>query len=381
MSAAVLWLVDLGPGDPGLVTLRARDAVCAARRVHVVVANVAHAASLVSLVSGLGVANEAVTVGAPEPSADLSGIAIVHGAHPDDERVATASAEALASRAGLLLLRVPGVTLEAAERSTRALPLRGKRVLILRAKEQAQDAESTLLAYGAVPLSVPALTIEPPPEPALLEQAVRDAGTYGFIVFTSRNGVDRFFDVLCNQLGKDARHLSPARIAAIGPKTAEALAERGVRADLVAKDFVGEALAAELSAALGPAPARILIPRALVARDVVPDTLRALGHTVLVVPAYETRGPTAEDRARLAEAFQKKEVHAILFTSSSTVTHTLAALGPDAASILASACVVSIGPVTTATAEQQGVRVDVTAKVYTVEGAVLALSAFSAEKG
>ena len=384
MSSAGLTLVNLGPGDPGLVTLRARDALRAATAIYVVGATGADLGDVFALASSL--AHDAATVmrGAPPADAEPGGAVIAHGAAPSDVLAATAIAESCAARAKLLLLRVPGVTLDAHAESIRALPLRGRRVLTLRAREQAQDAEAVLHAYGAAPLSVPALVIAPPPDPGRLEQAVRDAASYAFIVFTSANGVERFFDVLCTDLGKDARALSPAKIAAIGPRTAEALLLRGVRADLVAKDFVGEALAKELAAALGTpgsAPARILLPRALVAREVVPDTLRALGHTVDVVAAYETRGPAAADAERLRRAFADKEVHAVLFTSSSTVTHVASALGADAASILASVCVVSIGPVTSKAAADHGIRVDVTASVYTVEGAVSALSAFSASAG
>ncbi len=383
MSTDAVTLVHLGPGDPGLVTLRARDALRAATVIYVVGADAADTSDVVALVSSLADRASAfsVTRGAPPPDANVRGAVIAHGAAPSDVLAATVIAEACAARANLLLLRVPGITVDAHAESIRALPLCGKRVLTLRAKEQSQDAEVVLHAFGAAPLSIPALVIAPPPDPARLEQAVREASSYAFIVFTSANGVERFFDVLCMHLGKDARAIAPAKVAAIGPKTAEALLLRGVRADVVAKDFVGEALAQELAAVLGApghAPARILLPRALVARDVVPDTLRALGHTVDVVAAYETRGPTAADALRLRQALVAKEVFAVLFTSSSTVTHVVTALGPDAASILASVCVVSIGPVTSRTAAEHGIRVDVTASVYTVSGAVSALSRFAA---
>ncbi len=388
MSTDAVTLVHLGPGDPGLVTIRARDALRAATFVYVVGADGADTGDVVGLASSLvdraAAGTSRVVRGAPPLDVDLRGAVIAHGAALADVLAATAIAEACAARAQLLFLRVPGVTLDAHAESIRSLPLRGKRVLTLRAKEQAQDAEVVLHAYGASPLSIPALVIAPPPDPARLEQAVREAASYAFIVFTSANGVERFFDVLCTHLGKDARALAPARIAAIGPKTAEALLSRGVRADLVAKDFVGEALARELQQQLGGtpgapghAPTRILLPRALVARDVVPDTLRALGHTVDVVPAYETLGPATADAERIRGAFAAKEVFAVLFTSSSTVTHVVAALGADAASILASVCVVSIGPVTSKTAAEHGIRVDVTASVYTVSGAVSALSRFA----
>lgn len=371
-DASALTLVNLGPGDPGLVTVRARDAVRAATKVFVV----GGAPELVALAASF--VDEAerskVRAGAPAADEDLAGAVLAHGASDAEAREAAAIAETRAVSAKLLLLRVPGVSAEASAASARTLPLHGKRVLVLRAKEQAQDAESVLRAYGAEPVAVPALVIAPPPDPARLEQAVREASSYGFIVFTSANGVTRFFDVLCTQLKKDVRALAPARIAAIGPKTAEALRSYGVRADVVAKDFVGEALAAELAAVIGSEKTRVLLPRALVARDVVPDSLRALGHTVDVVAAYETRGPDPADAERLRRGLGSGDISAVLFTSSSTVTHVASVLGPDAASILASVCVVSIGPVTSKTAQDLHIRVDVTASVYTVMGAVSALA-------
>jgi uroporphyrinogen III methyltransferase/synthase len=190
------------------------------------------------------------------------------------------------------------------------------------------------------------------------------------VLFTSANGVERFFA----QLGareKDARAFGRARVGVIGPKTRLALERFGVRADVMAEKFVGESLAAALlERAL---PGRVLLPRALVARDALPDALRARGFTVDVVAAYETRPAPAATREALVRALSTGDVDVAIFTSSSTVTETLAVLGDRATELLGRVTVGSIGPITTRTLADNGVRVDVTAESFTIEGLLLAL--------
>jgi uroporphyrinogen-III synthase len=367
-------LVCIGPGDPGLLTVRARDTLLAAPRVYIdghadctlLVARVLEAA---------GIAREKISH-EPPPEGEEDGAVIAHSSLAGDLGAIQYLVDGVYANMGARVLRIPGISPEVAEQARRAAPLRGKRILVLRAKEQAGDAESILFARGAEPRSIPMITIGAPPDPARLVEAAKNAASYAFVVFTSQNGVARFFDVLYTQLKLDARALAPAKIAAIGPKTADALRPFGVRPDLVAKEFVGESLAKELAGALGSAGAagaRVLIPRALVARDVVPSELTKLGHTVDVVPAYETRGPSDDDKEDLRAALEKNEVDAVLFTSSSTVEHTAAALGADAASLLSRTVVASIGPVTTETATKLGIAVKVTAETFTLEGLADAL--------
>jgi uroporphyrinogen-III synthase len=369
-------LVCIGPGDPGLITVRARDTLLAAPRVFID----GHAdceALVMRVLEAVGVAPEKISQ-EPPPEGEEDGAVIAHSSLAGDLGAVQYLIDGVYTKIGARLLRIPGITPEAAEQARRSAPLRGKRILVLRAREQAGDAESILFGRGAEPRSIPMIDIADPPEPARLVEAAKNAASYAFIVFTSQNGVARFFDVLCNQLNRDARALAPAKIAAIGPKTGEALRPFGVRPDLVAKEFVGESLAKDLAAALAASstsPARVLIPRALVARDVVPAELAKLGHTVDVVPAYETRGPSEDDKDALRAALEKDEVDALLFTSSSTVEHTAAALGADAQKLLARTVVASIGPVTTETAQKLGIAVNVTAETFTLEGLADALEA------
>jgi uroporphyrinogen III methyltransferase/synthase len=256
-------------------------------------------------------------------------------------------------------------------------PLFGKRVLVTRARDQASGTAALLRDQGAEPVVVPTIAIRPPADPGPLERALQEllAGAYGWVAFTSANGVERTWDALLHT-GGDARAFGAARIAAIGPATARALAEHGLRADLVAPEFRGESLGAEMIEvirATGLSP-RILISRAARARDVLPEVLRSSGHRVDVVAAYETHPASREAFAALETDLERGRLDAVTFTSSSTVSSLCDGLGPRAAERLARVRIASIGPVTTATALERGLRVDVTAAEYTVPGLVRALA-------
>ena len=251
-----------------------------------------------------------------------------------------------------------------------AQPLSGRAIVVLRPVQQAQDTARAIRRRGAAPIVCPAIVIEPPPDPKALSRAAADLGGYQWVVFTSANGVQRLFASLDAQ-GLDARAFGKARVAAIGPQTASALATRGLRADCVAKEFVGEALGEAMRQAgrLG----RVLLVRALEARDALPDMLRRAGATVDVVPAYQTRPARGPEAAALARVFEAGHADIVLLTATSTVTSLLEALGARAAELLAKPLLASIGPVTTRAAEQRGLTVHVTAERYTVEGLLDAL--------
>ena len=253
-------------------------------------------------------------------------------------------------------------------------PLFGRRILVTRPRDQARALSELLRDEGAEPIEVPAIRIAPPDDAAPLERAAREAGSYDWIVFTSANGADAFFAELARQ-GADARRLARARVCAIGPATARAIARAGVRADIVPDEHRGEAVAEAITRAHGRSMsgARILLPRAAVAREVLPEMLGAAGASVDVVVAYRTLAPEASVVARLAAAFEAGGIDVVTFTSSSTVDNLVDALGARAAELLARTVVASIGPITTETAARSGVRVDVTAAEYTAEGLVRAL--------
>lgn len=248
-------------------------------------------------------------------------------------------------------------------------PLFGKRVLVPRPPEQAAKTAQSIRDRAAEPVLFSAIEIHPPPDVAALERAARAAKSYDWVLFTSANGVDCFFRTL-RSLRLDARAFGSAKVGVIGPKTAAALEAYGIQADLVADEYVGESLAESLLSA--GKVGRVLIPRALEAREALPEILRKRGAHVDVVPAYTTVKASPEKREELLELLER-QVDVILFTSSSTVLALTDLLGPRAAELTRRLTLAAIGPVTARTAAEKGLTVDVTASVYTVEGLLDAL--------
>ncbi|HEY4440228.1 MAG TPA: uroporphyrinogen-III C-methyltransferase [Candidatus Elarobacter sp.] len=245
-------------------------------------------------------------------------------------------------------------------------PLFGKRVLVTRPAHQAAEFAAALWEAGAEPILAPTIAIGPPSDPAAARDAVARIREYAWVAFTSRNGVDAFFDAL-GELGRDARALGDVRIAAIGPKTAEALAARGIRADVVPPSYVNEAVAAELLARTAPGD-RVLVFRAEEAREILPQTLRDAGRLVDVVAAYATR---LVDDPELAAKAERADI--VTFTSTSTVNGFVRNVA-HARDVLAPKLVAAIGPITAQAAREAGIRVDVVAHEFTVEGLLDALA-------
>jgi uroporphyrinogen III methyltransferase/synthase len=256
-------------------------------------------------------------------------------------------------------------------------PLFGQRILVARPEHQAVRTRAAIGRRGAQAVVRPALTIGPPPDPERLRQAVQELGRYDWVVFTSANGVDAVAEVL-RSLRRDARAFGSARVAVIGEKTAQALEARGVLADFVAPEYVAESLAERLLDSTQPG-SRLLLLRALQAREILPETLAAAGRVVDVVPAYETSAVSGEALEALGRALDG-EVDVVLLTSSSMVAAVAGALGPSAAAKLARVTLVSIGPVTSATCQELGIRVDVEASVHTVDGALDALEQYRSSR-
>lgn len=236
-------------------------------------------------------------------------------------------------------------------------PLFGRRVVVTRTRQQASQLSAALRAQGAEPIEVPVIEIaEPSDGGAALARAAAELAAYDWVVVTSPNGASRLLAAV-----SDARSFGAAKVAAIGPGTVAALAAGNIRADLVPDRFVAEALLD----ALPDGPGRLLLARAEVARDVLPDGLRARGWAVDVVDAYRTVAAVITD----AQQAEIARADVVTFTSSSTVERTLEAVGADALPPV----VACIGPVTAETARKHGLTVDVEASVHTVDGLVHAL--------
>ncbi|UQA62143.1 uroporphyrinogen-III C-methyltransferase [Polyangium aurulentum] len=304
-----------------------------------------------------------------------------------EQRVVEGRLEEIAGNARAEGIGSPGILVVGAVASLRrslrwfdTRPLFGKRVLLVRPKGQAGATARQIRQRGAEAIEWPAIEIAPPPDPARVERLVGEMGDHDVVAFTSENGVEKLFEAI-DAAGKDARVFGRSAIAAIGTGTAAALAARGIRADIVPpKDFRGEGLAdailahAEVAKRLSEGKAvRVAIPRALVAREALPEILRAAGCAVDVVPVYETRKASPERRAQLVRMVEDKRIDVVLLTASSTVDGLCDALGEDAARLLGGVALASIGPITTATAEKRGLSVAVTAEVSTLGGLIEAV--------
>lgn len=322
----------------------------------------------------LGAIASAVVAGGR--SQDTPAAVVQWGARPR-QRVLTATLGTLAAEVERAGLSNPAVVIIGDVVALRdklswyeRMPLFGVRILVPRAPHQASATAHAIRLRGAEPILCPVIRIEDPPDEEPLRSAVQRLGQYDWVLFTSPNGVQRFFAEMRRQ-GLDSRALGGVKLGAIGPKTEAELAPHGLAADLVARSFVGEALAEDVVAeGVGK---RVLIPRALVARDELPQQLRAAGAQVDVVPAYRTSGVDAESGRQLADLIRTRSVDVVMFTSGSTVTHTCAALGDAAAELLEHVKVASIGPITSAALAQHAVRVDVEAETYTIDGLLDAL--------
>jgi uroporphyrinogen III methyltransferase/synthase len=339
------FTVVTGHEDPWAATETDWDAVARAGGTIVVLMGAATRAAIARRLMDAGLA------------ADTPVASVQWGTRPEQHTVRTTLAgladAPVEAPATMVIGAVAGLDLAWFERR----PLFGRRVVVTRAREQASALVARLHELGAETVELPTIAVNDPADAgAALRDAAARVGTYDWVVFTSANAVERFLPLL-----HDARAFGAARVAAIGPGTADRLAAANVVPDLVPEHFVAEGVLAIFP----DGPGRVLLPRAAVARDVLPDGLRARGWTVDVVEAYRTEQVTPTFAALDAAA----TADAITFTSSSTVTNYVAVAGSDAVPPV----VACIGPITADTARGAGLDVTVEAEVHTVEGLAGAL--------
>jgi uroporphyrinogen III methyltransferase/synthase len=256
-------------------------------------------------------------------------------------------------------------------------PLFGRRIVITRAAEQAGSLGSLLEAAGASVIEFPTIAIQPVEDYSAFDEAIeimRGGRAYDWIILTSANAVTYMMDRL-GSLSLDARVLAGARLAAVGSATAAAMTERGLRADLVPADFRAEGLIEELGRA-GIDGARILIPRAKEAREILPDKLREMGADVTVAPLYQNvpaDTPVDELKRELAAG----AIDCVTFTSGSTLKNFVRLMGVDEAELanecLSGAKIAVIGPVTAKTAAKYGLPVDIMPDEATIPALVKAI--------
>jgi uroporphyrinogen III methyltransferase/synthase len=253
-------------------------------------------------------------------------------------------------------------------------PLFGKRIVVTRSLEQAGELIEMLEERGAEAIPAPTIRIAPPEHLSELDRACLDAGAFDWIVFTSGNAVDHFMERLLAL--RDVRELKGVRVCTIGPSTASRLARYGIRVDLTPPEFRAEAVVDALKATGDLTGKRFLLPRADIARDLLADELRGAGADVVDVAAYRTI-PAAIEREGGPDIYRMlldRQIDAVTFTSASTVKNFINMLGQEqAADLLRTTAVASIGPVTAEAAQQLGIATDVMPARYTIPDLVDAL--------
>ncbi len=246
----------------------------------------------------------------------------------------------------------------------------GKKILNTRARSQASKLTAKLESLGAEVIEFPTIKITAPTDNfAKLDAEIKNLSSYDWIIFTSTNGVEKFFERL-KIFKLDARAVGTAKVAAIGTATAEKLSRYGIIADLIPKEFRAESL---IESFKDLSPKNILIIRAEIARDILPAELKNFGADVTVAPAYKTIF-AVENAAEIKFLFDAGRIDFVTFTSSSTVENFVQALGAE---ILSNTKTAAIGPITAQTLKKFGIDADVIASEFTIDGLVDAVKHFN----
>jgi uroporphyrinogen III methyltransferase/synthase len=254
------------------------------------------------------------------------------------------------------------------------LPLTGKRILITRAIEQAEELSTLLESYGAQVISIPTIEITPPENLKPLDKTIEKIDSYDWVIFTSVNGV-KFFTERLKKGGTDIEILRRKKICAIGPRTQGELEKMGLRVDFRPKEYRAEGVAEGLKAR-GIQGKKILLPRAREARMILPKELIEAGALVDEVEAYRTAKP-AKSKASL-ETILKKGIDVVVFTSSSTVRNFMELL-PDKTS-MNGVKVAVIGPITAETARKYGLEPHIAPQKYTIPSLVRAIVKYFSQR-
>ncbi len=329
---------------------------------------VAHADTLVIFMGAYHFPEIAAALIAAGRSPDTPAAAVSWATRPEQRTVhgtiATLAAQKIQSPAILYIGGVAGLTadLNWFER----LPLHGIRVAITRPYAQSPNTAYKLMALGAETIEYPTIEIAPPLSYDALDQAIAKLESYDWLIFTSVNGVRAFADRLAAS-PRDLRALR-AKLCTVGPMTRKTVEEMHLKVDVVPKEYVAESIVAAM-AAYDMQGKQVLIPRAAIARDTVPDALKAMGAAVTIAEAYRTIVP-ASGAAPLADW--------VTFTSSSTVKNFIALNDPDTIRRYKTA---SIGPITTETLRMHGVEPTVEATPHTTEGVIDAILRYHHPQG
>lgn len=256
-------------------------------------------------------------------------------------------------------------------------PLFRRKIIVTRARAQISDLAEVLESYGAQVIQFPTIEIQPINDNADLDAAIAQLGKYNWIIFTSVNAVEIFYCHL-RKKGRDTRLFGNARVCAVGSKTVEALDKIGIRTDFVPSQSKSAAIAAELESVTGQ---YILVPRAKIASDELPNGLRERSAIVDVIPVYDTVKAGAERREEIEVNLLNGKIDMVTFTSASAITNFLEMFKRHSpAALLDNVHTAVIGPSTASTAQQSGLRVDVIAKETSIENLAEEIAKFFARK-
>jgi uroporphyrinogen III methyltransferase / synthase len=272
----------------------------------------------------------------------------------------------------LVLVVGPGVDRGSRLDSLAGRPLHGRRVLVTRARHQAEEFHRHLADLGAWVIDIPTIEVRPLRVDGPVRDAISRLDDTHLVVFASANAVEIFFDMLF-ELRRDARSLRNSRLCAIGPETARTLEAHGLRPELVSGEYTAEGLAETLGN-WDLTNARILVPRARQNRDGLPAILAKRGAVVEILPVYELASPAGAVQA-LHKLFAKERVDVVTFTSTATIVNFAGAFArEDLDALLKTTLVACMGPVTADTARRLGMRVDIIAGEYTTRGLAQAVA-------
>lgn len=252
-------------------------------------------------------------------------------------------------------------------------PLFGKKVLVTRSREQASVLSRSIEHLGGEPIEFPTISIAEP-DYGPMDKALENLSSYNWIIYTSVNGVKFFFNRLREKNG-DIRDLKGIKLCAIGPQTAKALQDMALQVDYIPSEFRAEAIISGLQNKVSPGD-RILLPRADIARKILPESLSKLGAVLDEVTAYRTVAGSGNAPV-IQEMLDGGEINTITFTSSSTVRNFITMLGVDnPAELLKNVNIACIGPITAKTATELGLSVTIEADEYTIDGLLKAILDF-----
>lgn len=305
-------------------------------------------------------------------------IALVRWGTTPEQQTVTGTLETIVERVREAKLKSPSIIIIGHVVSLRKelawfdnRPLFGKKIVITRARAQASDLVSKLSKLGAACIEIPTIEISPAQDTTPLRSAVENLKNYDWIIFTSVNGVKFFFDTL-NDMGKDVRALGHLKFACIGPVTKECLKGHGIISDILPETYRAESVIKAFSG-IEIKNKKVLLPRAKIARTILPEELTKMGAQIHEVTAYETR-LNAEGKQELMELFKNREIDAVTFTSSSTVSNFMSFFdSEDEKKLLNGVVFASIGPITSDTCRSLGIEPDMEAGEFTIQGLINSL--------